>query len=343
MVPSVVEFDMLPSEATRCHTIHDLISREHDPHIRDQLLRSAADIEARVLVETEPLLDLDPSPEVEKRATLENYNKSKYKVPRRDLHVMEGEASATALGSSGRFVVTTGGKDGSLTEKAIRGISSVHDDIGRLMLVSETTTSQNRDNGDGAGSAGSAGASGGATGSANTQRRFQPRFGRLEYIEEYRKRKRSFDNETMLGLDARRMKQKTDRRAPSSMDPEYLALNGAKVVRTVRFEQALKEGVIYTILNIIETGIPDEYEAILRIGNSEGNAVGPYSGTLRYPVGNMLAVDNYLGYFKSFYGLTNKMTGVLVTVNNSTQGSMGPSSILAAGSGGGMNGMQGSA
>ncbi|KAJ3134390.1 hypothetical protein HK100_003599 [Physocladia obscura] len=159
----------------------------------------------------------------------------------------------------------------------------------------------------------------GFTDTSASVKSFQPRFTRLQFIEEFRKRKHSFDTELVLGLDVRRVKPKIEKR-----DPEYLVLNGTKVVRTVRFEQKFKQGTLYTILNIVETNVPDEHEAILRMGNIEGNAIGNYSGTLRYPVGNIAAVDNYLGYFKSFYGLTNTMINALATMSTSGGGSAGP-------------------
>ncbi|KAI9346496.1 hypothetical protein BDR26DRAFT_855675 [Obelidium mucronatum] len=393
LVPSIVEFELVQTEGAICQAIAELISREADPAVRERLLSSAAEIEARILVETEPPLCLDPSPLVERKASMEAYNASKYKVPVPPLAFQKSSGGvekvkpsapvpSTAVSSpevpyskthkspplsslknttsnitSSQQVTTppsaTGLEDRKDSGHQISQLQqhqqqeSKHSKFHRLMLVSDLTNGGTSGThglmreGDGTGGAsggasngvgsnsvgnngnGSGGTSGGSGGGGGTgltlgngdSTGFQPRFSKLSFIEDYRKRKRNFDADIMYGLDTRKKMAKSEKKTATSMtEPEYAALNGMKVVRTVRFEQNLQKGTVYTILNIVETGTPDEYEAILRVGNEAGNAVGLYSGTLRYPVGNMLAVDNYLGYFKSFYGLTNKMTGVLVTM-----------------------------
>ncbi|KAJ3029912.1 UNVERIFIED_CONTAM: hypothetical protein HDU68_010695 [Siphonaria sp. JEL0065] len=382
LIPSIVEFELRETEGAVCQAILDLIAREPDPATRDRLLRHAAEIEARILVETEPNLCLDPSPEVERQATLKAYNESKYNVPVPPLayraiisapppHAPTAVVSATSpdiphtkhnksppLSSSKPSSSSSSSKipSSSVTEdrKDAKTNSLQQQKVHRLLLVSDLTNGGATGShglmreGDGAGGSGNANASAGAGVSGSSG--FQPRFSRLQFIEEYRKRKRNFDSEIMLGLDTRRKMQKSEKKAAAN-EPEYAALNGMKVIRTVRFEQSLTQGTVYTILNIVETGVPDEYEAILRIGNEAGNSSGPFSTTLRYnkdlfpytafyllvfffgmcadryPVGNIMAVDNYLGYFKSFYSLTNKMTGVLVTVSNNAPGGVSGTSL----------------
>ncbi|KAJ3408745.1 hypothetical protein CcCBS67573_g01965 [Chytriomyces confervae] len=316
LVPSIVEFEMKPTDASVCHGILEIVHREEDPQIRQQLLKSLADIEARILVATHPDLCLDPSPSVEREATIAAYNSSKYKA-----------AIQTSPGISARVASSDGPTSRTKAELRSRhnsgdipkGLMNGDGDLARLMLVNDPHRGGAGADARGKGES-AAGAMVSSSSAPTAGNGFRPRFARLEFIEEYRKRKRVFDSEIMLGLDTRRQKQKTDKKIMQSTEPEYMALNGMKVIRTVRFEQVLKHGTIFTILNIVETGTPDEYEAILRVGNEQGNANGPYGTTLRYPVGNITAVDNYLGYFKSFYTLNNKMTGVLVTVTNPVGG-----------------------
>ena len=60
----------------------------------------------------------------------------------------------------------------------------------------------------------------------------------------------------------------------------------------------------YTILNIYEI-FPNEFEAILRWGSCDGTSIN--GSTLRYPLGNKVAVEYYIGHFKGFYGITNRL------------------------------------
>ncbi|KAJ3332234.1 Transcription factor spt20 [Blyttiomyces sp. JEL0837] len=133
------------------------------------------------------------------------------------------------------------------------------------------------------------------------KRDFHPTFSRLQFIEEYRKKRKIADAEVVLGLEFKKAKQ----RKGAANNAAQLQ-NLAKVTRTIRYEKAYSRGTLYTLLNIIETG-PDEYEALLRYGDVEGTALGPYGGSHRFPVGNAAAVDYYIGHFKNFYSLTNDL------------------------------------
>lgn len=50
---------------------------------------------------------------------------------------------------------------------------------------------------------------------------------------------------------------------------------------------------------------PNEFEAILRWGSVEGTSIN--GSTLRYPLGNKVAVEYYIGHFKGFYGITHRL------------------------------------
>ncbi|KAI9361224.1 hypothetical protein DFJ73DRAFT_814462 [Zopfochytrium polystomum] len=132
------------------------------------------------------------------------------------------------------------------------------------------------------------------------KRDFNPTFSRLQFIEDYRQRKAKADSEVMVGQDF--FKKKPKKNAPPAVPPPS-HLNTQPIYKTVRFEQEMKRGKLYTILNVVETGRPDEYEAILRWGDVEGTAVGPLGGTMRFPVGNAAAAENYISIFKNFYGI----------------------------------------
>ena len=60
----------------------------------------------------------------------------------------------------------------------------------------------------------------------------------------------------------------------------------------------------FTLLNIYEVSF-NEYEAVLRWGTIDGTSLN--GSSLRYPIGNKVAVEYYVGHFKGFYGITSKM------------------------------------
>ncbi|KAJ3352816.1 Vacuolar protein sorting-associated protein 41 [Entophlyctis luteolus] len=326
IIPSTLEFSLTPTNDAICSKIVELCKRHYmkgvdrisfdevsnqqmlDPEV---VLKTAAECEARILAATE-VLDLDPSPDVERRETLASYNKWKYRVYPRSL--AESDMSQSAKRKREEL---------EAAEEKLQATSHGNISHNRLMFVNGIETSRLRR----AGSSAEIPAGISAKGSGDGQNdlgggsNFEPRFSLLEFVESYRKRKAVFDAEIMMGLDTRKSKPKLDRK-----DPEYLILNGMKVIRTARFEQVVQGETIHSIINVVESNASDEYHAVLRIGSAPGTADGPYGTTLRYPVGNFAAVDSYLGNFKTFYGLTNKVTNLLVNANN-------PPMVGAAGTG----------
>ncbi|KAJ3196837.1 Vacuolar protein sorting-associated protein 41 [Entophlyctis luteolus] len=329
IIPSTLEFSLTPTNDAICSKIVELCKRHYmkavdrisfdevsnqqmlDPEV---VLKTAAECEARILVKkaATEVLDLDPSPDVERRETLASYNKWKYRVYPRSL--AESDMSQSAKRKREEL---------EAAEEKLQATSHGNISHNRLMFVNGIETSRLRR----AGSSAEIPAGISAKGSGDGQNdlgggsNFEPRFSLLEFVESYRKRKAVFDAEIMMGLDTRKSKPKLDRK-----DPEYLILNGMKVIRTARFEQVVQGETIHSIINVVESNASDEYHAVLRIGSAPGTADGPYGTTLRYPVGNFAAVDSYLGNFKTFYGLTNKVTNLLVNANN-------PPMVGAAGTG----------
>ncbi|KAJ3084406.1 hypothetical protein HDU99_001238 [Rhizoclosmatium hyalinum] len=356
-VPSVVSFAVRPSDSARAAAVAELVSSDPAFASNPRLMRQAADIEARILVATEPL-DLDPNPEVEKRETLEAYNRNKYKAlasparvrqlsrQQRMQQQQQQQLSVTppqtspSVPSSNKIPPSSAAKpsasSSTLSTSAAPTVSSLPPsatNLNKLLLVPDLTngslsSSSHHHYPSGAQGSNPSGPTSSSTSSnlshssasapingsttpalpSSSSSGFQPRFARLQFIEEYRKRKRAFDNEIMLGV--RKNKKLTT-------DP----LNNYEVIRTCRFEQTLTQGTVHTILNIVQSGTgSNEYEAVMRIGNEFGNAAGPFGTTLRYPIGNITAVDNYLGYFKSFFGLTHKSMGVYVSAKSTGAG-----------------------
>ncbi|KAJ3411522.1 Transcription factor spt20 [Chytridiales sp. JEL 0842] len=137
---------------------------------------------------------------------------------------------------------------------------------------------------------------------SDEKREFQPTFSRAMFIEDYRRRKMLEDEEVMLGV-VEQKKTKQRKLAGTS------SLNSSKVIKTIRFEQPyeISGETIYTIFNVVESGMPDEYEGIIRRGNAEGTAKGKHGLMLRFPIGNLAAVEKYMHYFKNFYSVDNKL------------------------------------
>ncbi len=78
----------------------------------------------------------------------------------------------------------------------------------------------------------------------------------------------------------------------------------------------------YTLLNIYEVSF-NEYEAILRWGTVDGTSLN--GSSLRYPIGNKVAVEYYVGHFKGFYGITSKLVADQVLT-----ASVAPASAVSA-------------
>lgn len=132
---------------------------------------------------------------------------------------------------------------------------------------------------------------------------FYPRFSQLEFVEEWRKKKKQADEEALIGLgDKTRIKiTAIGIAAPKRM----LVYNqNRRIVKTLRFESVVNNYRIYSIFNAYDIG-DGQYEGVLRYGTQEGTSIGGL--TLRYPIGNKHAVDYYTAHFRGFYGILHKV------------------------------------
>jgi hypothetical protein len=132
---------------------------------------------------------------------------------------------------------------------------------------------------------------------------FIPKFNLLSFIQDWRKKKDTGDAQVLQVLPD---KKKVKKNGVSIVGPQ------SNCVRTLKFEQEILNSKLnylikekkYTILNIYEI-FQNEFEAILRWGSIEGTSVN--GSTLRYPLGNKVAVEYYIGHFKGFYGITHRL------------------------------------
>ena len=150
------------------------------------------------------------------------------------------------------------------------------------------------------------------------QSEFCPRFSQQSFVEEWRKKKQMADAEPLIGLnDKSKIKH-----------PNMLQFNvNRRVVRTLKFEQATSTRTLYTTLNVYDVNnSSNEYEAVMRWGESEGTSLGKEHNTIRFPLGNKMAVEYYVGHLKGFYGINHK----LVSENHSAdQTHLNPSSTVS--------------
>jgi len=124
------------------------------------------------------------------------------------------------------------------------------------------------------------------------------RFNRINFIEEWRKKKTMADSEPLVCINSN---NKKPNKLPTSNN---LLLNLNRVVRTLRFENITRGIKIYTVLNIYE--LPNgENEAVLRWGTVPNTSIN--GGLLKYPIGNNAAAEYYIAHFIYFYSLTNKL------------------------------------
>ena len=135
---------------------------------------------------------------------------------------------------------------------------------------------------------------------------FIPKFSLLNFIQDWKKKKEMGDAQVLSALPDRK---KLKKNCPVSS----VGYGTNRCIRTLKFEQEIVNsknnwikylGKKYTILNIYEV-FPNEFEAILRWGSFDGTSIN--GSTLRYPVGNKVAVEYYIGHFKGFYGITNRL------------------------------------
>ncbi|KAJ1551554.1 isocitrate lyase 1, partial [Nowakowskiella sp. JEL0078] len=133
-------------------------------------------------------------------------------------------------------------------------------------------------------------------------RDFAPDFGVLGFIEDWNRKKAVADAEFMPGVGEKK-KVVQAKKVPGFPTGTSLSatLFAGRVVRSLFFEYSRtfeKKDPIYTTLNILEVG-ENDFEAILRWGDEPGTSIN--GGTMRYPLGNALAVEFYVGVFKNLY------------------------------------------
>ncbi|ORX50332.1 hypothetical protein BCR36DRAFT_412355 [Piromyces finnis] len=126
------------------------------------------------------------------------------------------------------------------------------------------------------------------------------RFNRINFIEEWRKKKVMADSEPLICISSSNKKPNT-KVSPTS---RTLLHNLNRVVRTLRFENTTRGIKTYTVLNIYELS-NGENEAVLRWGTIPNTSIN--GGLLKYPIGNNAAAEYYIANFIYFYSLTNKL------------------------------------
>ena len=142
-------------------------------------------------------------------------------------------------------------------------------------------------------------------------------------MQDWKRRKGQADAESLVPA----MTNESQRKKSLSKKPLAPFLHGKRCVRSLKFEHEIDKGVYYcssvdffkvqktypshfekvktyTLLNIYEVSF-NEYEAVLRWGTVDGTSLN--GSCLRYPIGNKVAVEYYVGHFKGFYGITSKL------------------------------------
>jgi hypothetical protein len=132
------------------------------------------------------------------------------------------------------------------------------------------------------------------------------RFQQLDFIEEWRRKKKLANEESLVGLGD---KQKIKLKPTGSVQPRKSLLYNAnrRIVRTIRYEQTLNSSTLtntekfFHILNVYQVGNND-YDAVLRWGDIDGTANN--GNTIYYPIGSgKLALEYYIAHFKALYAI----------------------------------------
>ncbi|KAF9099724.1 Transcription factor spt20, partial [Mortierella sp. AM989] len=127
---------------------------------------------------------------------------------------------------------------------------------------------------------------------------FQPNFGRLAFLKEWRQKKKMEETQSIPVLDPKKSKAK---RQEMSVLPD-----GRKIVRTIRFEREDKKRnyKMYFMFNIMQC--PDQsFEAIMRYGTAPDSAIN--GGIRKFNLGPEQCADAYVQSLKSMYFSANSL------------------------------------
>ncbi|KAF9920583.1 Transcription factor spt20, partial [Linnemannia zychae] len=138
---------------------------------------------------------------------------------------------------------------------------------------------------------------------------FQPSFGRLAFLKEWRQRKKAEEIQPIPVLDPKKSKAK---RQEMSVLPD-----GRKIVRTIRFEREDKKRgyKVYFMFNIMQC--PDlSFEAIMRYGTAPDSAVN--GGIRKFHLGPEQCADAYVQSLKSLYFSPNSLISETTPTSTNT-------------------------
>ncbi|RKP22669.1 hypothetical protein SYNPS1DRAFT_25503 [Syncephalis pseudoplumigaleata] len=130
------------------------------------------------------------------------------------------------------------------------------------------------------------------------KRPFQPTFGKVNFMQDWRRKRAKADQEPTPTLDAGGHKASGGGARKRSTDPA--AADGRKLVSTLRFEQAKK----HVLLNIYLTPA-HIYEGLLRWGSVKDTAI--HGQTLNFVIGDKLTTRLYLFGIQRFMLVDHKL------------------------------------
>ncbi|EGF79511.1 hypothetical protein BATDEDRAFT_89736 [Batrachochytrium dendrobatidis JAM81] len=132
-------------------------------------------------------------------------------------------------------------------------------------------------------------------------REFFPQYKQMSFIDEWRRKKHMADSEVLIELSDRPLNH-----SAGNNRNQLLHNTNRRIIRTLKFEKHIGDKIIHTILNVYDMG-SEQYEGVLRWGEIEGTSLGKMAETIRFNIGNKVAVEYYVGHFRGFYGANHQL------------------------------------
>ncbi|KAK9768613.1 Transcription factor spt20, variant 2 [Basidiobolus ranarum] len=131
------------------------------------------------------------------------------------------------------------------------------------------------------------------------QREFQPTFGRLSFVQDWRKRKTMADAEPSQGLVTKKLK---NRQIIEPLPPTH---DNKQIVRTLRFAKEAGGHTLYTIINIYLDGNTSEFDGLLRIGAAPNTSIN--GNTMKFHIGSKSTLQMYIENAKRIFEIDHKL------------------------------------
>ncbi|ORX99528.1 hypothetical protein K493DRAFT_109828 [Basidiobolus meristosporus CBS 931.73] len=131
------------------------------------------------------------------------------------------------------------------------------------------------------------------------QKEFQPTFGRLSFVQDWRKRKSMVDADPSVGLVTKKLKNR------QVVEPLPPTGDNKQIVRTLRFAKEAGGHTTYTLINIYMDNITSEFDGVLRMGAAPNTSIK--GNTIKFHIGSKSTLQMYIENAKRIFEIDHKL------------------------------------